>query len=158
MNKKHLVYVSSALLLAALVVINGCKKDEDPLPLEPIAILQPDTTSVRLFPGDTLPLQIQFTTDRPINWIKAMTDLDTVDGAYTATYPDTFFFIKLDTIDPRVNRYTYTGTYRVADTLDPFDVIRFRISFEAGKTTFTTGQNYPAGVVGATKEFRIDVR
>ena len=29
---------------------------------------------------------------------------------------------------------------------------------ETGSSTFTTGQNYPAGKVGASKEFRVDVR
>jgi len=151
----------SFLVLAAAVttlMINGCKKDPENLPLEPIALVLPDTAIIRLFPGDTTPLKIQFTTDRPINWIKGMMDLDTTNAAYTPTYPDTLFFVKLDTLEPRVNRYTYTSTIRVADTLQPFDILRFKISFNAGKTSFTTGQNYPAGIVSASKEFRIDIR
>lgn len=159
MNKfKSIILFSATSLLAIACVLNGCKKETTELPLEPIALIKPDTTAVRLFPGDNLPIEIEFTTDRPINWVKGMTDIDSVTGAYTATYPDTFFLVKLDTVDPRVNRYTWTGTYHVPDTLDPFDVVRFRISFEAGKSSFSTGQNYPAGIVGATKEFRIDVR
>lgn len=157
MKKKHLIFLT-LLLTSALLVINSCKKEEDGEPLEPISIVLPDTAIVRLFPGDSLPIQIKFTTDRPINWIKGMYDIDSVDGAYTATYPDTLFFQKLDTLNPRVNLYEWSGIYFVPDTLNPYDVVRFRVSFEAGKSTFTTGQNYPAGIVGASKEFRIDVR
>lgn len=156
-QKSSLLFLMATVTVVTLL-INGCKKEEDNLPLEPIAFIQPDTAIVRLFPGDTLPLQIQFTTDRPINWVKAMMDLDTTNAAYTPTYPDTLFLVKLDTLEPRVNRYTYTGSIKVADTLQPFDILRFKVSFNAGKTSFTTGQNYPAGIVSSSKEFRIDIR
>ena len=79
-------------------------------------------------------------------------------SSYVATYPDTLFFKDLTVETPRVNRYDYSVTYFVPDTLRPFDHIRFKVSFEAGSSTFTTGQNYPAGKVGASKEFRVDVR
>lgn len=157
MNKKFILALSLAFVVA-VSVFNSCKKTEDPLPLEPISIVLPDTAITRLFPGDSLPIHIKFTTDRPINWVKGMYDIDSVTGTYTATYPDTLFFQKLDTLNPRVNLYEWSGTYWVPNTLNPYDVVRFRVSFEAGKTTFTTGQNYPAGIVGSTKEFRIDVR
>ncbi|MCS6934578.1 MAG: hypothetical protein NZM35_05445 [Chitinophagales bacterium] len=152
------LFIFAVVFVSLMSYLSGCKKEEPELPLEPIALIKPDTTIVRLFPGDSLPVEIQFTTDRPLNWVKCLYDIDSVSGSYTPTYPDTFFFVKLDTLDPRINRYTWSGQYRVPDTLDPYDVIRFRISFEAGKNSFTTGQNYPAGIVSATKEFRIDVR
>jgi hypothetical protein len=158
MTKKIL---ASAILLSllALSFLNSCKKDAAGEPLEPISFIQPDSSIQRLFPGDSLKLEIKFTTDRPINWVKGMYDIDSLNQpGYVATYPDTAFFVKLDSLDPRVNLYTYTGSYHVPDSLNPYDVIRFRISFEAGKTTFITGQNYPAGLVGAAKEFRIDVK
>lgn len=158
MNKKILV-VTLLFSIGLVLAINSCKKDEDSLPLEPISLIKPDSAVIRKFPGDVVPVEIKFTTDRPINWIKAMYDIDSLNTAgYLPTYPDTLFFVKLDTVEPRVNIYTYTGSYTVADSLDPYDVVRFKISFEAGKSTFTTGQNYPAGIVGSTKEFRIDVR
>jgi hypothetical protein len=159
MNKKILAF--STFLFSAMVIafMSSCNKDGVTEPLEPISFIQPDSSIERLFPGDSQAFEIKFTTDRPINWIKGMCDIDSLNQAgYVATYPDTAFFVKLDTLDPRVNLYTYTGTYHVPDSLNPYDVIRFRVSFEAGKTTFTTGQNYPAGIVGAAKEFRIDLR
>jgi hypothetical protein len=158
MNQK---FLSFAVLIIPLLLsfICSCKKEMQNEPLEPISIIHPDSSVVRLFPGDNLSMEIKFTTDRPINWIKGIYDIDSFNTTgYIATYPDTAFFVKLDTIDPRVNLYTYTGSYHVPDSLNPYDVIRFRVSFEAGKTTHTTGQNYPAGIVGAAKEFRIDVR
>lgn len=145
--------------IAVLMLVHSCKKEETVLPLEPISLVQPDTGIVRQFPGDVMPIEIKFTTDRPINWIKGMYDIDSSHTTgYTATYPDTLFFVKIDTVEPRVNLYTYTGSYSVPDFLNPYDIVRFKISFEAGKTTFTTGQNYPAGIVTGSKEFRIDVR
>jgi hypothetical protein len=158
MNKKILAGVS-LLSIVLFLCVHSCKKDTQNEPLEPISFIHPDSSIVRKFPGDSLALEIKFTTDRPINWVKGMYDIDSLNqSGYVATYPDTAFFVKLDSLDPRVNLYTYTNTYHVPDSLNPYDVIRFRISFEAGKTTFITGQNYPAGLVGAAKEFRIDVK
>lgn len=158
MNKKFLAVVF-LVSVGVISFISSCKKDAANEPLEPISFVQPDSSILRLFTGDDQALEIKFTTDRPINWVKGMYDIDSLNPTgYVATYPDTLFFVKLDTLNPRVNLYTYNGTYHVPDSLNPYDVIRVRVSFEAGKPTFTTGQNYPAGVVGATKEFRIDVR
>lgn len=158
--KNKLFLLGASALLLCLVTINSCKKDEESLPLEPIYLVSPDSAIVRMFAGDSLPLEIVFTTDRPINWIKGMMDINTTPDSlsYVATYGDTAFLVALDTLDPRVNRYTYKSTYFIPDTLQPFDVIRFRISFEAGSSTFQVGQNYPQGKVSSTKEFRIDVR
>lgn len=159
MKKKIYLLVAVASVFS-LVLINACKTDETDLPLEPISLVNPDSAIVRLFAGDSLPLEIKFTTDRPINWIKGMYDIDSMPDtlSYVPTYPDTLFFVKLDSLDPRVNLYTYTGVYHIPDTLDAFDVVRFRVSFEAGSSTFTVGQNYPQGKISSTKEFRIDVR
>ena len=160
MNKKLWV-VTFLLSVAVISFISGCKKDSENEPLEPISLIHPDTSIVRLFPGDNLPLEIKFTTDRPINWVKAMYDIDSFGLAgHVPAYSDTLFFQRLDTIDPRANLFTYTGSYHVYDSLDPYDIIRFKISFEAGKSTFTSGgtQNYPAGIVTFSKEFRIDVK
>jgi hypothetical protein len=158
MNRKFLV-AGFLVLASALFLISSCKKDTTSEPLEPITIVKPDSSIVYYFPSDSIPMQFKFTTDRPINWIKGMYDLDTTGATnYVPTYTDTLFFAKLDTLSPRVNRYDYSVTYFVPDTLYPFDQIRFRVSFEAGSSTFSTGQNYPAGKVSATKEFRVDVR
>ena len=158
MNKKFLV-VALVFSVGIFLFISSCKKDIVNEPLEPIFFIEPDSSISRLFPGDNLPVEIKFTTDRPINWVKGMYDIDSLQTAgYIPTYPDTLFFVKLDSIKPLVNLYTYTGSYHIPDSLNPYDVIRFRVSFEAGKSTFEAGQNYPAGKVSATKEFRVDLR
>lgn len=158
MNKK-IFSAFTAVVLVGILMLGSCKKDDTNEPLEPISLVTPDTSVVRPFPGDVVPIEIKFTTDRPINWIKGLYDIDTTNTtSYVATYPDTLFFTRLDTLDPRVNLYTYTGSYLVPDTSDAFDVVRFKISFEAGNTTFTVGQNFPAGKVSATKEFKLVVR
>lgn len=163
MNKRAFAVVM-LLACVALTYIAGCKKEEDGNPLEPISLVTPDSSIIRKFPGDSLPLEIKFTTDRPINWVQGLYDLDTADHTtgipHIPTYPDTMFLVHLDTLDPRVNLYTYTGTFSLPDepVLQPYDVIRFKVTFHAGKSTFTVGQNYPKGIVTTSKEFRVDVR
>jgi hypothetical protein len=150
-----------ALVTFTLLSINGCKPDGTPSePLEPISLVSPDTAISRYFGGDSIPITVKFTTDRPINWILGLVDVDTlIDSTnYTPTYPDSIFSKDLTTLNPRQNLYTYTGTFHVADTLLPFSVIRFKISFQAGSAVFYTGQNYPQGVVAYTKEFKVNVR
>jgi hypothetical protein len=159
MNKKNAAF---ALLLVTgiFTFINSCKKPDNSQPLEPISLVQPDSAQNRVFAGGTQAIQIKFTTDRPINYVQCLVDVDTlIDSSnYTPTYPDTLFCRKLDTLNPRVNLYTYTGSYTVPDTLPPFSVVYFNVSFQAGSRYFITGQNYPAGLVSATKQFRINVR
>ncbi len=157
---KYRVWIFSfAIIALGAFILNGCAKTETGEPLEPISIVKPDSSIVFKFPSDSVPMEFKFTTDRPINWILGKYDIDSFQTAgYVATYPDTLFYQKLDSVLPRVNRYDYSVTYFVPDTLRPFDHIRFKVSFEAGSATFSTGQNYPAGKVGASKEFRVDVR
>ncbi|HWB64196.1 MAG TPA: hypothetical protein VG603_11840 [Chitinophagales bacterium] len=144
----------------ALVFIAGCKKSTQSEPLEPISLIEPDTPILRKFPGDSMPYQIKFTTDRPINWVLGMVDVDTlIDSSnYTPTYPDTLFFQDLTTLDPLQNIYTYSGSYYINDTLRPFSTIRFRVSFQAGRTSGYVGMNYPVGLKSATKDFTVNVR
>ncbi len=157
--KNKILFLSVIVVALFVSVINGCTKKAENEPLEPISIVKPDSSISFYFPSDSVPMEFKFTTDRPINWILGKYDIDSFQTTgYTATYPDTLFFENLTALDPRVNRYDYKVTYFVPDTLRPFDHIRFKISFEAGSSTFTTGQNYPAGKVGASKEFRVDVR
>jgi len=158
MTKK--LFVPSLILVVivgVIVCLNGCKKDSTTEPLEPIALIQPDSSIVQLFAGDSLPLEIKFTTDRPINWVRGMYGIDT-SGNAVGTFTDSLFYAKLDTTFPRVNLYTYTGVYNIPDSLPPFSTVRFRITFNAGNDNFLVGQNYPPGFVNGEKEFRIDVR
>lgn len=145
--KNRIVFAFAIILSASIFFLNACRKEEinDSI-FEPITIQKPDTLAVRLFPGDSLPIQIAFTTDRPINWVKGMYDIDSLFPAgYVATFPDTLFFIKLDTVLPRNNRYTYNGLYRVPDTLRAYSVVRFKISMEADTLHYS-------------KQFKINVR
>ena len=144
----------------AAILLSSCKKTTNDQPLEPISLVQPDSPITRHFGGDSFTVQIKFTTDRPINWILGQVNVDTlIDSTnYTPVYQDTFFFQNLTTLNPRENLYTYTGTYYVADTLPPFSVIYFKASFQAGSSTFETGQNYPAGIVYQYKEFKVNIR
>lgn len=159
MNRRIFAF-ALLIVCGSVAFISGCKKDKTSEPLEPISLVKPDSAISRQFPGDKVPYELKFTTDRPINWVMGVVDVDTLidSTVYTPTYPDTLFLVKLDGLDPRVNLYTLDSSYTVSDTLRPYTVIRFRISYEAGNTGFVTGQNFPAGKVSATKEFKINVR
>jgi hypothetical protein len=151
------------LVAVTLLSINGCKPESNPQPLEPISLVSPDTPISRYFGGDSFPITIKFTTDRPINWILGLVNVDTlIDSTnYVPVYADTSFTQDLTKLNPRQNLYTYTGSYHVADTLPPFSVIYFRVSFQAGANVYPNGtgsQNYPEGVVYYTKDFKINVR
>src|SRR5687767_7360910 len=101
---KNILAIAILLCVGMSLFFSSCTKETQNEPLEPITFVQPDSSILRLFPGDSQPLEIKFTTDRPINWIKGMYDIDTTGQAgYVASYPDTAFFVKLDTLDPRVN-------------------------------------------------------
>ncbi len=160
MNKRILFAALALIVFAGLMVLDSCNKSNPSEPLEPISLVKPDTLINTNFAGDSVPVEIKFTTDRPINWILGLCDIDTmIDSTnYTATYPDTIFLQDLTKLNPRQNLYTYTSTYHVPDSLIPFSVVRFKISFQAGDASPVYGQNYPVGVVSATKEFVINVR
>ncbi len=162
MNKRKTIAGFALIAFVAVILINisSCKPENNPQPLEPISLVSPDTPISRYFGGDSFPVIIKFTTDRPINWIMGLTDVDTlIDSSnYTPTYEDTLFRKNLTTLSPRQNLYTYTGSYHVADSLLPFSVVRFKVSFQAGSNTFETGQNYPVGIKTYSKEFKVNVR
>jgi len=160
MTKRKLFAGLAMIAFVAITLISSCKKDNNSQPLEPISLVSPDTPIARYFGGDSFPVTIKFTTDRPINWVLGMSDIDSlIDSTnYVATYPDTLFHISLTALSPRQNLYTYTGMYHVPVALLPFSVIRFKVSFQAGSTTFETGQNYPRGIVSDYKEFKVNVR
>ena len=151
MNKRKAFAGFALITFVAVILINisSCKPESNPQPLEPISLVSPDT-----------PIIIKFTTDRPITWIMGLTDVDTlIDSSnYTPTYEDTLFRKDLTILNPRQNLYTYTGSYHVADSLLPFSVVRFKVSFQAGSNTFETGQNYPQGIKTYSKEFKVNVR
>ena len=160
MNRRTLFAVVSLFLFVGMLIFSGCKKTNPTEPLEPISIVQPDSLIKYVFAPDTQAIQIKFTTDRPIDWILGVYDVDTlIDSAnYVPTYPDTLFFQNLQTSSPRVNLYTYTGSYYLPANLQPFSAVRFKITFQAGDSYPVTGQNYPVGLVGASKQFVINVR
>ena len=148
-----------ALVAVTLFSINSCKTDNNPQPLEPISLVSPDTPISRYFGGDSFPVVIKFTTDRPINWIMCVYDVDTsvTSTNYVPTYPDTLFFHSLQALNPQVNLYTDTSSYRIPNWLVPFSVVRFKVTFQAGSASATYGQNYPIGLVSDQKEFLINI-
>jgi hypothetical protein len=133
MRKIFLTAVVSLSVLA-LVLIHSCSKSIDDGTVEPITVHNPTSLAVaNVIPGSVQPINIQFTTDRPIIWAKCMYEIDTPGAVVTThTYPDTLFYKVLDTIPTKLNnKYTYTGSYMVPDSLRSLTVIRFDIKMKA---------------------------
>ncbi len=161
MNIRKLFVAAALTAFAGLFFASSCKKSPQSEPLEPISLVQPDSPTIQLFAGDSMPIQVKFTTDRPINWILGLYNVDTlIDSPYhiPKVYPDTVFYKRLYNDNPRENLYTYSGGFRIPDSLIPFSVVRFKFSFQAGDSFPKTGQNYPVGTVGASKEFTVNIR
>jgi hypothetical protein len=160
MTKKKIFFAVALIITCVVCFISSCSKPPVSQPLEPISIVSPDSPIVRLFGGNTMPIEIKFTTDRPIDSILGLIDVDTLINAtnYVPTYPDTLFVKDLTTLSPRQNLYDIKTSYTVPDSLPPFSVVRFKIWFKAGSNNFLTGQNYPMGVVTDSKEFFFNIR
>ncbi|MBS1624615.1 MAG: hypothetical protein JST83_11380 [Bacteroidetes bacterium] len=130
--KKIILFGAAALSLTALLVVNSCKKDVSDGIVEPITIVKPDSLIKYQYAGGTQQIQIQFTTDRPINNVTCKYQIDTSGILTSFTYPDTLFAVRLDSPSSLLNnKYTWTGSYRVPDTLLPQTVIRFDVKMKA---------------------------
>jgi len=162
MNRRNLfkVFCLTALIVSLLGACNKETGGNGSPPLVPIYLLSPDSAITTVIAGDSSAIQIKYTTDRPIDWILGLYDVDTLVNSpnYVPTYPDTLFSKSLYNLNPRLNLYTYSGSFTVADTIRPFSIIRFKTLFVAGDTVFHNGQNYPAGIVSGSMEFVINVR
>lgn len=130
--KKTLFF--SFLFVAAIAVISSCKKEEDDeLITEPITLKKPDSTAVLLGWGEVLPIEVKYATDRAINYVETLYEIDSSgDPLFVYTYPETLAHVVLDANPTDLkNIYTYTGNYTVPDSLPANTVIRFRTSFKA---------------------------
>ncbi|MFN8309629.1 MAG: hypothetical protein U0T73_06670 [Chitinophagales bacterium] len=147
-------FVAIFFVLLALAGATSCKKTSEMAISEPITIVTPDSNFIRLLPGRDQPLDIRFTTDRPIQFVKGMYEIDSVEiPGHVYTFPDTLFYTILDSVGvtTKVNKYQYTGTFHVPDTLLGEEIIRFRISMQAKNDAASSTINYQ-------KEFKIGVK
>ena len=132
MRKTFLTAVVSLSVLA-LLMIQSCVKSINDGYTEPITVIHPDSlilTGVKA--GSILPIQIQFTTDRPIVWAKCLYQIDSPGATASAIYPDTLFYKVLDSTAAKYNnKYMYNGTYTVPDSAPALTKIRFDIQFKA---------------------------
>lgn len=119
-----------------MVAVSSCKKTEDPYDevTEPITLIKPNSTTVTLSENDALDIEIKYTTDRAINYVQTLYQIDTSGlPGFVYTYPDTLANIILDANSTELtNRYTYTGSYNIPDSLPNNTKIRFKTSFKAG--------------------------
>lgn len=151
--KKIILLGAAAMTLTALLVVHSCKKDVSDGIVEPITIVKPDSLTTYQYAGGTQRIQIQFTTDRPINNVTCRYQIDTSGTAsFLYTYPDTLFAVRLDSPSSLLNnKYTYSGSYRVPDSLLPQTVIRFDVKMKA------SGNPSNPDTVREEKQFKIIV-
>ena len=133
MRKIFLTAIVSLSVLG-IFLVHSCSKSINDGYTEPITIIQPDSLLLaNVAPGSVHPIQIQFTTDRPIMWARCFYQIDTPGAGVSAIYPDTLFYKVLDTISNQLsNKYHYTGSYMVPDSLVALTTIRFDVQFKGG--------------------------
>jgi hypothetical protein len=132
--RKILAAAVLSVSVLAILLIHSCHKGIGDSYAEPITIIQPDSLTVTYVAAGTVqPVQIQFTTDRPILWAKCMYEVDSPNATNTTyTYPDTLFYTILDSVAAKLNnKYTYTGSYLVPDSAAALTTIRFDVQFKA---------------------------
>jgi len=132
MRKIFLTAIVSLSVLT-LFLIHSCSKPLNDGYVEPITVISPDSLLLSNVPaGSVQPIQIQFTTDRPIVWARCFYQIDTPGAAVSAIYPDTLFYKVLDTISSKLNnKYQYTGSFTVPDSAVSLTTIRFDVQFKA---------------------------
>lgn len=154
MRKIFLTAVVSISVLA-FFMIHSCTKSIDDGYTEPITVISPDSLLLaNVAPGSIHPIKIQFTTDRPIIWAKCMFEIDTPGAVVTNyTYPDTLFYKILDTIPNQLtNKYQYSGTFTVPDSLTSLTTVRFDVKMKAALNPSSTDTVY------FDKQFKMTVR
>lgn len=156
---KKLLWVGTlSVALISMLAINSCKRDATDSIMEPITIVKPDSLNVNyVVAGQDQPINIQFTTDRPLIYVKCLYEVDSSKSAnHVYSYPDTLFYSVLDSdVSKYSNKFTYTGTYHVPDTLQAYDKIRFQVSMKAGHNP-SSGNG--TTTVSYQKEFLLNLR
>ena len=144
------------LTLVSMVFIGSCKKSESLNIIEPITVVSPDSLDVKyVSKGQVYPVHIEFTTDRPIHFAKCMYELDTT--TITNSFPDTLFYVVLDTIATKLtNKYSYEGTFTVPTNLKQQSQIKFDVQMLAMGNP--SSPNYPNDTVNVHKQFKMELR
>ncbi len=150
----------SSMIVATVVgcmMIGSCNKNGDTRTIiEPITLIHPDSPDVKYVgKGVVYPIDIQFTTDRPIAYVRCMYSLDT--PAHLSGYPDTLFYVILDTLASSLsNKYLYHGFYTVPTTLTKLKTISFDVNMIA--TGNPSDPLYPHDTVSVDKRFTMYLR
>ena len=131
--RKLLLLSAVSVSMITLLVIHSCKKESTDGIVQPITITKPDSLITYKYAGSSQTINIQFVTDRPLDYAKCMYQIDSSQNPnFVYTYPDTLFYKILDTIPSQLsNKYTYTGFFQVPDSLKALDVIRFDVKMKA---------------------------
>lgn len=153
MRKIFLTVVLTVSVLS-FFMIHSCVKSINDGYTEPITVISPDSLLLaNVAPGSVHPIKIQFTTDRPIIWAKCMFEIDTPGFTGAHTYPDTFFYKVLDTIPNQLtNKYQYSGSFTVPDSLTSLTTVRFDVKMKAALNPSSTDTIY------YDKQFKMTVR
>lgn len=145
-NQKSLPVVI-VLALWACLPICSCNKvyDEPTAGFEPVRFIRPDSSWTSAFPGESIPLEVVFTTDQPIDSITARVQVDSTGlNQYSDVLADSLFTVRYS---DKNNLRTYNGTYTLANDsfLDPTNVIRIQFTLNSGN-------------IRQSKQLRIDVK
>ncbi|NNC94949.1 MAG: hypothetical protein HKN92_05255 [Chitinophagales bacterium] len=114
------------------IILYSCNNGDvlGPVILEPITFIQPDSTTVSAFPGTTINIEAQLTTDRLIDSLVIRFHIDSLSQGFN---PDTDPLYVYENVKWPVedNIQLYQGTYTVPANLNSFDVVRLIFNLRA---------------------------
>lgn len=144
------IAVLSALF--ATVIITGCEEDKKAEKIyEPITIIAPDSVVTSGKRKESVPLEIKFTTDRPIIYTQGMYSIDSTNEGFNEAGSDTVF-VQYDSI-PTNNKKTYSGSFPIDSAYRTNWKIRIKVSMQAlGNNNVPDADHY------YEKNLRIDVK
>lgn len=148
MLNNKLSRITSITVLAVIlsVFIYSCGDDGPPIinVKEPITFVQPDTTIVKAFPGESIALNIFLATDRVIDTLRGAYHIDSTNMGFDPLMDGTTEFLAAGFLTEN-NIQEYIGSYALPNSLKSFDVVRLIFTMEAGE------RNY-------SKTLRIDIK
>jgi hypothetical protein len=144
--------IAALTVLCAAIFMTSCEDETKTEKIyEPITIVQPDSVVVNGKRKESVPLEIKFTTDRPILYTQGMYSIDSTNDGFNEAGSDTVF-IQYDSI-PTNNKKTYTGSFPVDSAYRTNWKIRIKVSMQAlGNNNVPDADHY------YEKFLRIDVK
>jgi hypothetical protein len=148
-NKAFVFLAAILMVVAGSIYLSACKKTSTPDGIkEPITFMVPDTNWIEKKLSDSLPIKVQFTTDRPIDSIAIFANLDSLHYGFDPSADPKYLIVKKAFYPDTNNIQVYQSTLSIpaAGSFGQGDVARL---------IFTM---YARGNLSYSKVMRIDIK